>query len=140
MIVGYHRKQVVCLDSLKRGKFKAVFRYLLCPTYRRSVNYMRDLMTYEPYELHHRELELCLIRSSHNLNYPKWVNTLVRRIEDWEGLYRPKPMKVMYDWRRNDGTYMIIDGNHRLAALKRVFSPGFVVLVHELLPIGFKTS
>lgn len=117
-------------SNILKRKFKAILRPLYDSTYRRDLQTLRSVVGDGHHTLVEVELPLYMIHSSHAINYPDWVNTLVGRMYDT--LWHPPLMKVIKDEQRSrDGYeyYMVVDGNHRLAALKILFSPGEKVRV-----------
>lgn len=126
----FHGRSIV--KETLRGKFKAMLRYAYDPTYRRDINYMCRVLSRNRWTATDAELPLYSIRFSHAINYPRWVDELCGRMYDT--LWYPKPIKVVYDWKRDDGTYLVVDGNHRLMAWKRMYSPGRLIRVILLVP------
>ena len=116
--------------DVRKLKFKAIFRVLWDSNYRRDLQHMRRVIGDGYYTLVEMELPLYCIHPSHSINYPDWVNTLVGRMYDT--LWQPPKIKVIEDVSRSrEGLphFMVVDGNHRLCALKIILSPGAKIRV-----------
>lgn len=118
--------------EVRKGKFKAIFRYFYDSTYRTDIKYIADLTTGQG-KLTSRMsyLKLNEIHFSHSINYPKWVNRLS---EELLRTAEVPPIKVMYDYSKRK--WIVIDGNHRLMAMKRVLPFYARVPVKILYPQG----
>jgi len=106
--------------EVKKGKFKAIFRYFYDTKYRNDIRHICDLTTGQG-KLTSRmgHLKLADIHFSHDINYPKWVDRLVKELRwEYEHAMKFEPIKVMYD--QSTSRWVVIDGNHRLMAMKRV--------------------
>jgi hypothetical protein len=120
--------------DVRKHKWKAIFRVLYDRTYRRDLQRIRRVIGDGYYKLVESELPLCQIHNSHAINYHDWVNTLVGRMFDTH--WHPQPIKVIRDPSRNwagGPYYLVVDGNHRLVAMKRIYSPGKIIKVYELV-------
>lgn len=122
------------IRDVRKRKFKAIFRALYDSTYRRDLQRMRLVIGDGYYQLVETEIKLYCIHNSHSINYPEWVNTLVGKMYDT--LWRPPLMKVIKDESRSTPDYpyyMVVDGNHRLQALKIIMSAGTPIRVLEMI-------
>lgn len=103
---------MVILQELRMCKFKAVLKFYVKPSYRKDIKLLRDILSKAPLKSRKSSIILEEIHSSHEINYPQWVYKLVR---DYQTLGIPfKRIKV---FRYND-KWIVIDGNHRLEAMK----------------------
>ena len=120
--------------DVRKRKFKAIFRVLYDGTYRRDLQKMRAVIGDGYYQLVETELPLYCIHNSHSINYPDWVNTLVGRMYDT--LWQPPLIKVIRDPGRSTPDYpyyLVVDGNHRLQAMKIILSAGAKIKVLEMI-------
>lgn len=121
--------------EVRKGKFKAIVRYFYDSTYRMDIRHICHLTTGRG-KLANRmsHLKLNEIHFSHSINYPRWVNKLEKELR-WQVEYPMlwQPIKVMFD--ESKGQWVVIDGNHRLMAMKRVMPFYTNVPVKILFPI-----
>lgn len=117
---------MIILQELRMGKFKAVFKYFVKKSYRKDINLLRDILSKGGLKGTKTNLPLKDIYFSHEINYPKWVEKLERDFIVSEVPY--KRIKVF----KHEGKYIVIDGNHRLKAMKRTMSNYSIVPVLEL--------
>lgn len=103
----------------RKRKFKAIMRFFYDRQYRADIKHIADLTTRAPLTSRFGHLKLHEISFSHAINYPKWVDRLEKELR-WEtvGAVELQPIKVMYD--DSVKRWIVIDGNHRLMAMKRV--------------------
>ena len=121
--------------EIRKLKFKAIFRYFYDGAYRKDIKHIADLTTRNG-KLTSRmgHLKLYEIHFSHSINYPKWVKRLEKELgHDVENPMRWEPIKVMWDDAKG-GRWIVIDGNHRLMAMKRVAPFYSMVPVRVLYP------
>ncbi len=127
------------LANVKKRKWKAIFRATWDRSYRNQLSRIRRIIGSHEYELVEIEVPLYSISLSHSINYPDWVQVITSRINDWEGLYTPPMIKVVLDWEHSKSDserYMVVDGNHRLTAMKNCYSPGRNVKVLLMRPVA----
>ena len=103
---------MVIIQELMLCKFKAILKYFIKPSYRRDINKLRDILSKAPLRCHKSTLFLKDINFSHEINYPKWVD----KIED-KHIFLNVPFKRIKVFN-DKGTWIVIDGNHRLQAMK----------------------
>lgn len=125
------------LKNIKKGKFKALVRYFYDQSYRSDVDYMLTLVRKEPVEVVDRLISLDEIVSGHSINYPEWVFVLRQEIREY-GYKSIPPIKVIYDESKKK--YLIVDGNHRFAALKRELGSLQRIKVQLLTPVCAQES
>lgn len=113
---GWHTRSA--MKEFKKMKFKAIFRYLYDRQYRAQIDNLaeytcdKDLRAIEDVQVRVGD-----VMFSHEINYPSWVDALVAQIH-FKGLASLEPIKIMRH-KSFDGKYLVIDGNHRLAAMKK---------------------
>lgn len=98
-------------------KFKAVLRTLYDPQYRKDITYLWMKLSRGKLKAREDFMPLWKIHFSHSINYPGWVTHLTQRIHQGEEF---PPIKVIKD-SNPDGDWdrhMVVDGNHRLLAMK----------------------
>lgn len=107
---------MVIMQELMMCKYKAVFKYFIKPSYRKDINVLRDILSKAP--LKGTKDQLCVgeIHFSHEINYPKWVEKL-----EFDYLFWRIPYKRIKVFNHN-GKWIVIDGNHRLRAMKNTLS------------------
>lgn len=117
--------------NLAKGKFYAIFRVLWDSEYRSQINYMLSVCRQHDLILSHGQVALGDIVAGHKINYPKWVNHLVHKINTvgWKKL---EPIKVI--WDKNQNKWLVVDGNHRLEAFKRTLPKSTRMPVFILQP------
>ncbi len=103
---------MIVIQELLMHKFKAIFRMFWDKAYRKDIYHLRDILSKAPLKGEKTTLQLCDIDYSHDINYPKWVVYLRRKLYANPKDY--KRIKVFYD----QDHWIVIDGNHRLRALK----------------------
>lgn len=111
------------VKEMKMGKYKAVFRYFYDSQYRSNINHLMDLLCWGKLKMEEAHIRLEDIYHSHEVNYPGWVEELVQIAQDEHAAKLPL-MKVLWDYERK--LWIVIDGNHRLAALRRVHEGGMI--------------
>lgn len=126
--------------DVRKRKWKAIFRVLWDGNYRRDLQNMRKIIGTGEYELVEAVIPLYKIRHSHSINYHAWVDQLVGKMYDT--LWYPPPIKVIRDWTAAPAreVYMVVDGNHRLAAHKIIRSPGEGLRVWLMKPVDDQTQ
>lgn len=123
--------RVLFHELLKKRKFYAFARLAFDPVYRADILHLRNLLSAPGIKMYRAEMRLQDIKFSHDVNYPEWVESLKGRLLKGE---RPEPIKVFWDHTRNQ--WIVIDGNHRLAAMRAVLSPDALVRVKILHRVG----
>jgi len=76
-------------------------------------------------------VQLGSIVPGHKINYPLWVKHLVKKINT-EGWKKLEPIKVIWDY--NQDKWLVVDGNHRLEAMKRTLPVSMKIPVFILRP------
>lgn len=126
----FHQKDI--LREIGKAKFYAVLRCLWDKRYRRDIRHVGSLLKGDKLIRVRRRMPLCSIRQGHAINYQGWVTKLTKKMYD--SLWYPPPIVVIYDWIKDDGTWVVVDGNHRLMAYKYSFTPGYEIVIIELVP------
>lgn len=119
------------MKNVAKRKWKSIFRGLWDKQYRDDVRYMLQVVRERPVVLKESEVPLSLIKHSHSINYPKWVNILRTQIRR-KGYLSLEPIKII--WDDVDLKYLVVDGNHRFAALTKELSPYHKIPVKVLVP------
>ena len=125
---------LVILKELAQKKFKAVFKYYWKKSYRKDIQHLRDILSKGKLYSKSSTLRLGQIHFSHEINYPGWVNKLENDLLLDPENYEPLKvfMEVNHDDLKNPYRWIVIDGNHRLMAMKNTFIPETSVLVRKL--------
>lgn len=125
---------LVILKELAQGKFRAVFKYYWKKSYRKDIQHLRDILSKGKLYSKSSTLRLEQIHFSHEINYPKWV----KKLED-DLFYDPEnyePIKVFLEVdhtnTKNPYKWIVIDGNHRLQAMKNELHPNTRIRVRKL--------
>lgn len=117
---------LVLIKELAQKKFRAVFKYYWKRSYRRDINHLKDILSRG--KLHSKSSFITLggINFSHEINYPKWVKKLEQDLKQDPNNY--EPIKIFLDGDK----WIVIDGNHRLQALKNTFGNNELIKVRKL--------
>jgi len=118
---------MIIIQELKMCKYKAVFKYFVNPSYKRDINFLRDILSKGILTSEKTSMRLGDINFSHEINYPEWVQKLVRDLKQSPNNYQR--IKVFYTEEKG---WIVIDGNHRLKALKTVSNPDKIINVLKL--------
>ena len=103
-----------------KRKYYAICRFFYDSNYRRDIVHIAHITTEYKLRAVDGRMMLGLINPSHDINYPGWVDDLEQKIAMYDAAGIPlDPVKVMWDWTKKH--WIVIDGNHRLRALNRVF-------------------
>lgn len=103
----------IIIQELLMCKFRAVIKYYVKPSYRKDINVLRDILSQGRMKGSKGYLRLGDIQFSHEINYPLWVEKMeVRMIADPDDYTRIKVID-------HNGRWLVVDGNHRLMALRR---------------------
>ena len=121
------------IKNIKKKKFKAMLRYFYDSQYRDQVNYMVNLVKQNEVKCIETTVRIGDIKFGHSINYPKWVQIL-RYLIHRDGYLSLDPIKVIID--NSCGKYLVVDGNHRLMALKQELISSHKIPVKLLLPIN----
>lgn len=108
---------MIIIQELRMKKFRAIFKYYYKSSYRKDIQKLRDILSKGKLTAKKDTLELSRIDFSHEINYPKWVEKLEKDL--WDNPDNYKRIKVFYD--TSSHKFLVIDGNHRLRAMKNVF-------------------
>lgn len=104
---------MILIQELMMCKYKAVLKFYYKKSYRKDIKLLRDILSKGKLTATKTEVKLVDINYSHEINYPAWVDKLCKDLQKDNTDY--KRIKVFY----HEGRYLVIDGNHRLMALKR---------------------
>jgi hypothetical protein len=107
---------MVLLQELSMCKYKAILKYYLKKSYRRDIKVLMDILSRGKLKASKTVLILGDINFSHEINYPDWVEKLKKDLKEDPTNY--KRIKVFL----HNGKYLVVDGNHRLRALKDTLS------------------
>lgn len=131
----YLRRFFSIVKNLRKGKFHSLFRRYHDKKYRADIKHLWKITEEYELEVTAKYMPLGMINHSHDINYPQWVEKLVGDIRTM-GVDSLEPIKVIYD--RFNQRWIVVDGNHRLAAMRRVFRtwPQKMVEVKVLHPKG----
>jgi hypothetical protein len=103
-----------------KKKYFAIGRFFWDSSYRADIIHLARLTTRKRLYSIEGSMELRLIHPSHDINYPEWVDELERQIVEAKNVEAAIiPITVIFDWTRN--LWLVVDGNHRLTALNRVY-------------------
>ena len=106
--------------EFRKKKYYAMGRFFWDAEYRSNIVHIARITTAYKLRAVEGRMMLGLINPSHDINYPEWVDSLEESISKYDAAGLPMdPVKVMWDWTAN--RWIVIDGNHRLRALNRVF-------------------
>lgn len=108
------------LRNVRKRKYYSMFRFFWDSKYRSQVNHMVSLVTRGDVVIGHGCIPLRFIVQSHDINYPEWVKTLETQIRT-RGYKSLEPIKIIWDHSKDK--WLIVDGNHRLVAMKKCLSP-----------------
>lgn len=117
---------MIILQELSMCKYKAVLKFYFKKSYRKDIKVLRDILSKGKLKGTKTQLPLKDINFSHEINYPSWVIKLCEDLKESEDNY--KRVKVFY----HNGRYIVVDGNHRLKALKLMCDPLKAINVLEL--------
>lgn len=118
--------------NVKKGKYYSIFRGVWDSKYRADIHHMLVLTCSQDLVLGHGSVPLHSIVHGHAINYPEWVEHLAYHINIY-GWKKLEPIKVIWDSSKNK--WLVVDGNHRLAALKKTL-PGYMSIpVFILRPV-----
>lgn len=123
--------------NLAKGKFYAIFRVFWDKEYRAEIQHMRMLTRQYDLVLGHGSIPLRAIVRGHKINYPNWVNHLVDQINT-RGWKKLEPIKVI--WDKSKFKWLVVDGNHRLEAMKRTLPSSMKIPVFILRPSDLRLS
>ena len=125
---------LVILKELVQGKYRAIFKYYWKKSYRKDIQHLRDILSKGKLYSKSSTLKLGQINFSHEINYPKWVEKLKTDLYNDPDDYEPIKvfLEVDHTNTRNPYKWIVIDGNHRLMALKHTFHPDTKIRVRKL--------
>lgn len=115
-------------QELKKGKIYPFFRYWTDRKFRQDIRNLRRLLCSGRMAIRLRKIELGRIHFSHDINYPEWVEKL--KADILAGATLP-PIKITWDGTK----YVVVDGNHRLKAMREVLYLWEPVDARELIGI-----
>jgi hypothetical protein len=126
---------MVLKQEVKKRKWRAIFKFFTNDCYRNDIKRLAAMLHGRKYEIVLQKVKLSNIDFSHEINYPSWVLTLAMELRTGSRRFtkQHKPIKVI----RSPGTsqYTVIDGNHRLMAMKLILDPEEYVEVRFLRPV-----
>ncbi len=117
---------MIVIQEMMMCKWKAIFRMFWDTKYRKNIYHLRDILSKAPLTGEKSTLKLEEINFSHDINYPDWCDKLIFKLACNQSDY--KRIKVFYD----DNRWIVIDGNHRLFALKYMLPPDTEIDVLKL--------
>jgi len=120
---------LVILQEFYMFKFYSIWRFFIDSQYANDIRKLRTILAPEKLTARLQEVRLGQVSFSHAISYPDWVADLVVKIR--AGVELP-PIKV-YEYQ---GKLLVIDGNHRLAAMKITMDPATKIMVRRLYPIS----
>lgn len=109
---------MVLVQELMMGKYKAVLKFFVKPSYAIDIIRLCSILSKAPLTSRNITIALSEIHSSHEINYPGNVSAMVRHLMV-HGYYSLPLLKVFYDEEKE--RYVVVDGNHRLKAMKTLF-------------------
>ena len=122
--------RALCRKIFIQRKLKPIIAYLTDSSYRKDVRLIQQhtsfgattVDSYVPFNQ---------LRPSHKIHYWDWVFKLRNRIARGERIDRSNPLEVSY--QPESGTYLVVDGNHRLQAMieSRKYQPTDMVKVKK---------
>ena len=118
---------MIIIQEVMMKKWKAIFKFFINRKYNRDIMVLCDILSKAPLTSNLHRLPLRDINMSHEVNYPEWVTELENRILDGK-LNEIVPLKVF----RHKGQWLVIDGNHRLQAMKNTLHEGVDIPVRVL--------
>lgn len=110
------------MAELARGKVRPLIAYALDPDFRRDVAALRPLVGWRVGTYTRRRVRLGDIQPTHKVHYPAHVAELATAL--WLGC-QVRPLTCVKVGR----LYHVINGNHRLDALRRCHGPAYRVPV-----------
>lgn len=119
---------LIMIQEASMCKWKAILKFYYKASYRRDIRRLRDVLSQGKLKGTKRLMSLNQIEFSHEINYPEWVWELERRLMDDGDDYKTIKVHLMPDTNR----YAVIDGNHRLMALKNHYGHSSKILVRVL--------
>lgn len=105
------------LQEMKMCKWKAIFKFFYKWSYHKDIMKLCNILSKGRLTSKRATLTLRQIHFSHEINYPEWVIKLCEDLAKDKNNY--KIIKVF----EHKGKFIVIDGNHRLKALKIVLKP-----------------
>lgn len=117
---------LIIIQELKMRKYKAIIKYFYRKSYRKDINFLKDILSKGKLSSTKSIMRLGSIHYSHEINYPEWVRKIEDDLmEDSENYHRIKVYQ-------HEGKMLVIDGNHRLKALNNLFPSNKLVKVLHL--------
>lgn len=106
------------IRQIYRRKGASVWATIIDPMHRADINQIRkDIGWYGRTE--ERLIPLGSLVHSHKIHYFDWVETLIDRIKQGRRIDKENPLKVCpFVGRHGQILYRVVDGNHRLMALR----------------------
>jgi len=120
-------------ESFKKGKYRSILLFILSPSYRKDVLYVNRLISCVDRDRIVLEISLEDVCHGHTIVYPLWVKYLVKEIKT-KGYTKLPMIDVIWDARK--GKWLVTDGNHRLAALRKALHPAQRIHVNVLIARG----
>ena len=119
---------MVLVQEISMGKWKAILKYFRKKSYKADIDRLCDILSKGRLTGEKSILYLEDIHSSHEVNYPEWVDVLVERYRKGSEDYKRVKVFFLEDQQR----WIVIDGNHRLQALRRVFCGRKIIKVLKI--------
>lgn len=121
-------------SEIKHKKIKSIVKLFTNKCYRNDIKRLANKLHGKKYEIQLAQIPLKAIKFSHSITYSEWVLTLMMEIKTGTNQFCEtlRPIKVI----KEDDGYMVIDGNHRLMALKLSYPADHPVIVRILTPVN----
>lgn len=117
---------MVIIQELSKKKYRAVIKYWTKPSYRKDINFLKEILSKGRLTSFDTKMLLGTINYSHEINYPQWVVELEKKLRKDPNDY--ERIKVFI----HEGKRYVIDGNHRLKSLNNVFNSNKLINVKLL--------
>jgi hypothetical protein len=113
-------------DLLRKRKVWSKARLFVDANYRNDIVLLFSHLSKRRFKAQRALMKLKDINFSHDINYPDWVEKLKKKIDKGGNIPDIKVTNI-------EGKWMVVDGNHRLAAMKEILSEDTKVPVKKLI-------
>jgi len=120
-------------SNLFRLKFKVFYLYFTDEFYRRDIKKIIGYLSQGIPKIHENWIPIYQLHLSHTIVYPDWVTKICRQIPPNEfdrDRWVSKHKIVVY--KTEPGKYVVLNGNHRLQAIMKVYDPMEYLVVEEV--------